>query len=223
MTGCFDASVVPPVLAASTRRVRELADLACIFEPEVQVACLARDAQPAIERELEHAVATGALGSGFSGTHAVEEPRNAMVIPGGVGSALRADIAALIELYADLVGCPVVGLRMEVLKRAMCPRLHVDRVALRLLVTYRGPGTEWVDDAAAARPDRDVDAIEPPVASAEDRPNRLASEQARPFDVVLLKGSLWPGNQARGAIHRSPPLCANEGPRVLVALDALWA
>lgn len=106
MTGCFDAFVVPPVSSGSTRRVRELADLACIFESEVQVACLARDAQPAIERELEHAVATGALGSGFSGTHAVEVPSDAIVLPGCVGPALRADIAVLIELYADLVGCP---------------------------------------------------------------------------------------------------------------------
>ena len=223
MTGCFDASIVPPLSSASTRRVRELADLACIFETEVQVACLVRDAQPAIERELEHAVATGALGSGFSGTHAIESPGDAIVMPGSVGPALCADIAALIELYADLVGCPMVGLRMEVLKRAMCPRLHVDRVALRLLMTYRGPGTEWVDDAAAARPGRDVDALGRPVATAADSLDGLATERAEPFDIVLLKGSLWPGNQARGAIHRSPPLCVDEGPRVLVALDAIWA
>lgn len=223
MTDCSDVSIVSVASSAATRRVSEVADLACIFEPAVQVACLARKTDVAIQCELESVAATGALGSGFSVTHSVDAPLDASVIARSIGRALRADIASLIELYADLVGCPAVGLRMEVLNRAMCPRLHVDRVALRLLVTYRGPGTEWMDDHAAARPHPEGGDNERPEATAGDISSRFATEQARPFDIVLLKGSLWPGNQARGAIHRSPPLSTNEGPRVLVALDAIWA
>ena len=44
-----------------------------------------------------------------------------------------------------------VGLRLEIIERAMCPRFHVDHVGIRMLCTYRGPGTEWLDDEAADR------------------------------------------------------------------------
>ncbi|MEF8706149.1 MAG: DUF1826 domain-containing protein [Candidatus Accumulibacter sp. UW27] len=42
-------------------------------------------------------------------------------------------------------------MRLDVVRQAMCPRLHVDRVGIRLLCTYRCPGTEWVESAAVDR------------------------------------------------------------------------
>jgi hypothetical protein len=46
--------------------------------------------------------------------------------------------------------------------------------------------------------------------------------RAEPFDLVLLKGCAWPGNEQRGAIHRSPMVPTEVRPRVLVTIDALW-
>ncbi|WP_433927203.1 DUF1826 domain-containing protein [Sorangium cellulosum] len=43
-------------------------------------------------------------------------------------------------------------------------------------------------------------------------------QRMAPFDVGLLKGEVSPGNQDRGAVHRSPP---GTSPRVVVTLDAL--
>ena len=40
---------------------------------------------------------------------------------------------------------------IEVLDRAMCPRWHVDRVGLRLLSTWVGPATEWLNEDFADR------------------------------------------------------------------------
>jgi len=36
------------------------------------------------------------------------------------------------------------GTRITTLDRAMCPRFHVDRVPVRLIVTWGGPGTQWL-------------------------------------------------------------------------------
>jgi hypothetical protein len=38
---------------------------------------------------------------------------------------------------------------------------------------------------------------------------------------VLLKGDAWPGNEGRGAVHRSPAVRGNDAKRVLLAIDPL--
>ena len=58
--------------------------------------------------------------------------------------------------------------------------MHVDAVALRLLCTYAGLGTEWRDAAGAVR--------------------RMTAGQ-----VGLFKGSAWPDRAPR-ILHRSPPV-----------------
>jgi hypothetical protein len=209
--------------SASIRQLADVGELACVFEPPTQIAWLARQPDPAITHELDAALQTSRLGSGGRVVLAAGASPDAAVLRGlTFCPALRTDIGRLIELYVDLMECPSVGLRLEVVDRAMCPRFHVDRVALRLLVTYRGPATEWLDDAAADRGKLGAGADGLPDAQSGLIRDPLAIGRARPFDVVVLKGCQWPGNEARGAIHRSPPVPIEAAPRVLVALDAVW-
>lgn len=119
--------------------------------------------------------------------------------------------ASVIELLGDIVGellgCDAIGLRVARIDRAMCPGWHVDHTGIRLVCTYQGPGTEWLDA-------QDVDRRELPSIKA-------AFVQATPGEIVLLKGSLWQDNEAFGAVHRSPapsPVSL----RTLVTLDPLW-
>lgn len=44
-------------------------------------------------------------------------------------------------------------------------------------------------------------------------------QRAEPGSVVLLKGHSWPGNEGRGAIHRSPPIEKVGERRLLLKLD----
>lgn len=135
--------------------------------------------------------------------------------------ALLADMAHIATIYADLLDCPHIGIRLEILSHAMCPKFHIDRTGIRLLCTYLGPGTEWLDEAYCNR-----NAFTTP-ASAQDafhealilHPQGIhqAAEQA----LVLLKGSLWQGNQHAGAVHRSPQI-ETGSTRVVLALDAIW-
>lgn len=139
---------------------------------------------------------------------------------GSLRDALTTDLAETVELFATLTGAPVVGLRLASLASAMCPRFHVDRVALRLVCTGFGPGTEWVDDRHVER--RWLGGRCP---AERDPATGMLREGARiecagVLDVVLMKGELWPGNAGRGAVHRSPPVPAATR-RLVLTLDAL--
>lgn len=210
-------SVCDQARRAAGVTVTDPADLAVIFEPGVQMVAWLRPRAETLYAAMEAAVRGGRL-VGFRTTLQAGEP-----LPGGLLGdipLLAADIAWLAECVADLAGAPSAGVRLEVLERAMCPRFHVDRTGLRLLCTYRGPGTEWLDDASADRrwlgggPDRLDDAVSGLIV------DPTGIQRLSAGAVVLLKGSAWPGNAAAGAIHRSPAVAAP--PRVVLAIDPLW-
>ena len=106
---------------------------------------------------------------------------------------LLADIALQCQMFACLMDCQQLGLRLETLSKPMCPKFHTDHLVCRLVCTYMGPATEWLDSADNA-------------------------VQATPFAVTLLKGSGWEGNEQQAIVHRSP---ASDQPRVLLTLDPM--
>ncbi len=59
--------------------------------------------------------------------------------------ALGSDIEALAELFLRVTGESEVRLRLEHVADDACRCHHVDAVRLRMLCTYAGPGTEWLD------------------------------------------------------------------------------
>lgn len=123
------------------------------------------------------------------------------------------DIARLVRLYADIVGCPGVMLRLDSMAGDGCRFFHADHIGLRLLCTYQGAGTQWLPDEAVNRPALgrgDNDAV---IAD----PARLQAFGAG--HVGLLKGESWPGNRGRGLVHRSPPADPSGLPRLLFCLD----
>lgn len=103
------------------------------------------------------------------------------------------------------------SLRLERLDGPGCPRFHVDRVALRVLCTLFGPGTQWLPE---------------PVQDREEllRPGSEQSVSDRVVETLptgvaaLLRGDVHPTAAGRGLIHRSPPVPSGQV-RVLVAMD----
>jgi hypothetical protein len=116
-------------------------------------------------------------------------------------------------LASDVSAARAVTLRLEALHDDGCRRFHVDRVQLRLLCTYVGPGTEWLPhdqvDRAALPGHLPNEAI-----LRWGEPRRL-----EPFWVAILKGDLYPGAAGRGQVHRSPPIAAGDAARLLLCLD----
>jgi len=135
--------------------------------------------------------------------------------------AFLADLDCLSDLYFDLIDSPQLSLRIEVLNTAMCPKFHVDKTGIRMLCTYQGQGTQWLDDEYADRTKLGMASGKLDDSQSGLILNLQAVHVVPTFAVALLKGSLWQGNHMRGIIHRSPSVLDNS-PRVLLAIDAIW-
>ncbi len=132
--------------------------------------------------------------------------------------ALAEDVWTWVEVLGDLVEVRSIGVRLAKLEQAMCPGFHVDHLVLRLVCTYGGPATEFLDNASVDRTrlghaSGGLDDAQ----SGLIRPEH-AIKRAAAGDVVLLKGNAWPGNEGRGAVHRSP-LATLRQPRLVLTLD----
>jgi len=133
-------------------------------------------------------------------------------------SAWLHDIGELVEVFSQLFGVQRVGLRVMTLSGPMCPRFHVDRIPVRLLTTYAGPGTEWLRDQDVER-----SRLGPGAEGQPDEQSGLLRPGARvrrmpPGTVALFKGSTWGTGELRGVVHRSPDAA---GGRLMVSMDPL--
>ena len=131
-------------------------------------------------------------------------------LPAPAGLALLEDIATLALVFASLAETGgALRLRLEAITGRGCHRWHADAVGLRLLCTYRGPGTEYLPLPGGAAAARALDPARPPC-----RPGQVPTGAA-----ALLKGEGHPGNAGFGCLHRAPPATPGAGPRLLLCLD----
>lgn len=125
------------------------------------------------------------------------------------------DLVQLCDMYACLFDLELIGLRLSVLNKAMCPRFHVDHVVCRLICTYVGDGTEWLPEDSVNRHAlgrmADVD-------TSLQHHNETKIQKLMEGSVALLKGEKWPGNEGRGLVHRSPVVSSGQS-RLVVTLD----
>jgi len=124
------------------------------------------------------------------------------------------------RMFYELFDPPGLGIRVAALDRAMCPRFHVDRVPVRMIATFCGPGTEWLPNDAVDRSQlgapRPAHGVRPDAPTARPiTPNTL-----RAGDVALMKGENWEGNEGNGLVHRSPSV-QDGTPRLIVTVDWL--
>ncbi len=134
------------------------------------------------------------------------------LLPAEEDAPLREDLSLLADMTACLFGVTGVGLRVAALEKPMCPRFHVDRIPVRLLCTYGGPGSEWLPSASVP------EGLLTPGASQEGRYQGQAVERLATGQVALFKGDAWGETPGGGVVHRSPPVAAGEK-RLLITLD----
>lgn len=121
------------------------------------------------------------------------------------GSALAGDVATLGGAFARIMKVERVAVRLEHVIGDACRRFHADYVTARLISTYSGPGTQWLDAGAVARLDEGI------------APSRAEIRQLAVGDVGILKGRKWPG--ATAIVHRSPPIADSDTSRLLLVID----
>ncbi len=189
--------------------------LAGIFRDEVNLAVWNRSIQPPVALfAAELSASAGqmqrfiSLSEGDSA--AMVLPKWALKIDGA--EAWLADVDEVIDMYRCLFEPVAIGLRLHILKRAMCPRFHVDRVPVRLLCTYQGVGTEWLQEERVTRPNG-------PGPLPDQSVETNGVERLPTSAIGLFKGEAWEGNEGRGVVHRSP--ATDDNPRLVLALDWL--
>lgn len=207
-------TAVPSHRPVSWEETSTWAGFARIFEPSVHLVYMRRTIPAGIQEYLDAMNREHLRADRIRHVHSAGAPIPTDVLPDLPGrAAIQAEIECMSDLLADVTGCPRIGFRVEVLDRAMCPRMHVDHVTVRLLTTWVGPGTEWLNESGADRSRLGSDAV---------ITTPTAIRRARAGDVLLLKGEQWPGNKGFGVLHRSPASPSTAPMRVLLACDAVW-
>lgn len=121
------------------------------------------------------------------------------------------DIQELANLFSKHASTSSIRLIIEALHRVPCPKFHQDNVTLRLVCTYTGTGTEWLENSNV---NSHPDCCGGSIVLDEARIKNLNA-----FEVGLMKGKRWPGN-AMGIFHRSPTIDASQ-PRLVVKMDVV--
>lgn len=112
---------------------------------------------------------------------------------------LKQDIVDLADRFSGMMAAPYLRLRLDVVRRNMCPKFHIDEITARLICTYRGTGTQYG------------------ISTDGEDPNRVFTTPTGA--PILLRGTLWPDREPSGLLHRSPPIEGSGETRLLLVLD----
>lgn len=93
-------------------------------------------------------------------------------------------------------GFEAIDASISVVTATSCPRFHADHVELRCLCTYFGEGTFYVPNAAVDRR-KWLRALEIQDTNGFGVKSERFIQQAREWDVVVLKGNAFPGNEGQ--------------------------
>jgi Protein of unknown function (DUF1826). len=124
---------------------------------------------------------------------------------GAMRDLLVDDVEALVTAFSSIARCDLVDVRLERITDDACCKFHCDNIELRLLTTYRGATTQWVEPAHAAQ------------ALAEQKGYTGPLQRLQLYDVAVFKGRQ--SDLAAGIVHRSPPIAGLGVVRWLLCLN----
>lgn len=221
-TASFHSAAQKP--SPKTIHSNQFADLARIYEDDVNLCLIQRPYPSAIEQFVNSALRTC---NKLEINHAVA-PENFdfnQLWPKASRSAgyqhWLEDVALLTSAFCDLFEMKEAGLRLYTLDKAMCPRFHVDRVPARMICSYGGIGTEWLPEYALDRSKLGIGGCGLPDDQSGLIIDSTAIRQMPAYAVGLMKGENWEGNEGKGLAHRSPAPTAVQPRRLLMTLDML--
>ena len=122
--------------------------------------------------------------------------------------ALVGDVADLANVTAKIAHVTSVRTRLEWVMDQPCSYFHVDKVPLRLVCTYLGPGTEWLSDDTASR-----------LTAPSDVPAQIEINHLAAGDVAVMRGAPYGSAIGTALTHRSPPVHSPSDWRLFLAID----
>ena len=128
-------------------------------------------------------------------------------------SLLAEDIASIATCFMGIINEEAVRLYLKIVDNDACAKFHTDRYHLRLLCTYIGKGTEWIEEYYVNRKmlmrGENHQIIKDP----------MKVQTMEPFEIGILKGEASMKNKDKGIVHRSPPISQTGEKRLLLRLD----
>jgi hypothetical protein len=203
--------------AAPLRNVTQISygtshrDLSRIASPDLEQVQVHRPVPAGLQKWLSTLPNLQQLGAHFVTTSHAALPcfeqlfADARIAPCALSRFLIEDMTSLVMHFAAISGSRSVDVRLEIITDNACTRFHRDFVDLRLLTTYLGPGTQWIDHEHAA--------------------NALALQHdyVGPIDefpfgtIAIFKGGK--SMPCRGLVHRSPKIAGTGAKRLLFCLN----
>ena len=129
-------------------------------------------------------------------------------------SMILEDIKRLLHLFKKVTASKELRLLLTTIDNDMCRKFHVDNNDLRMLCTYKGPGTLWLKEDNINR--EALDLYEGNKSIVIDKNN---IEQAKTGSVIILKGAKYSTQTTKGAVHRSPTIEESGEKRLLLRID----
>lgn len=186
--------------------------LATILNPATTLAIWRRPLPPNVRLAAEAACErTPGYSSIFDPFNQIDADRVCADLEIETGEAIEPiahDLVGLACLFVDICGVTPVRIRLETVEDDGCRRFHFDNVAMRLVVTYRGPGTQWVSPEYAA------------AAYAQQADYNGPLNEIDTGDVALFRGKR--SNVLGMTLHRSPPKVDDACPRLVGVIDCKW-
>ena len=122
---------------------------------------------------------------------------------------LAEDIVDKADMMAQLTGAPELRVKLDVIEDDHCRKFHVDNVRLRLVTTYRGPGTEWISPRLSST-------LAPGSLPPDDAIRHLPTGH-----VAVMRGGKGATPDRPGVLHRSPVIAGTGIVRLFLAIDEL--
>lgn len=176
--------------------------LDAILADTVNLAVWQRRNAPVVDADDLDTVADVAVVLTIDDDAAIPDALAAAGYADALAATLARDIADRAGRFAALLALDRVAIRLEVVETDACRRFHADYVAVRLICTYAGPGTQWLanDDALAL--------------AAGVEPTTIRSIETG--DVALFKGR---DRSDTPIVHRSPPIMGTGTRRLVLVID----
>ncbi|MEM9546333.1 MAG: DUF1826 domain-containing protein [Bacteroidota bacterium] len=124
------------------------------------------------------------------------------------------DIDNLLQHFKKISGSKSFRLLLAVVESNMCRRFHTDVNDIRMLCTYKGQGTLWLTEDNINRKALDTGKENETIVIDENE-----IKQAKTGSVVLLKGAIYPKEETKAIVHRSPTIEEYGEKRLLLRID----
>jgi len=218
----LSAATLPPFMPHYSE-AETLAELSDIYQPHINLCWYPRTFSPALTQFIaSYMLAKPAPLEVRLDPKTIELEHYFQHLPTSPGrDEFIADLDFVCQLYADLLEPEQIGFRLTYLDRAMCPKFHVDRVGIRLICTYDGQSTEWLENDNVDRAwlgNRASSLLEMELRLMRDA---SAIRSLPTGSIGLLKGESGGDDAGSGIVHRSPAVTPAK-PRLLMTLDAIY-